>query len=140
LPQRLFPWAAAALAVAGLVNLAPYYRYETKPRWDLAAAYLSAHVAPEDAIVAGNAAAKFVLGAYAERYRLARAVLNDGDISQLKPGFLGGGRVWLVIGRTGQAAGPPEQSYLDKWSALGAPAAELRFGRSVIAWRFDPPR
>ncbi len=140
LPRRLYPVAGAALAVAGLVNLAPYYRYETKPRWDLAAAYLAKHVAPGDSIVAGSAAAQYILRAYAERYRLDRPVLNNVDISEVRPGYIRGGRIWLLYGRTGQAAIPPEQSYLDKWSALGAPTAELRFGRNVVAWRFDPAR
>ena len=140
LPRRLVPVAGAAFAIAGLVNLAPYYRSETKPRWDLAAAYLAQHMAPDDSIVAGGAAAKYILDAYAKRYRIARPVLNDGDSARVAPGFIGDGRIWLVIGRTGQTAIPSEQSYLAKWSALGAPAATLRFGRQVVAWRFDPPR
>ena len=139
LPRRAFPFAAAVLCIAGLINIAPYYRAETKPRWDLAASYLAKHGAEDDVIVAGNAQAKFVLGAYAARSGIKRPVLNDADISQTTPGFIGEGRIWLVAGRTGQGVPLSEQRYLEKWSALGPPAAEVRFGRQIVAWRFDPP-
>jgi mannosyltransferase len=137
LPRRLFPLAAMALAIAGIVNLAPYYRHETKPRWDLAAAYLATHAQPGAPIVASSYAARYVLAAYGDRYHLDRPILDGADVAltagQLEPS----GSVWVVYGRTGQAVIPPPQTYLEKWSALGTPAATIHFGRHVIAWRFD---
>ena len=40
-PFRRFAAATAVLGAACLVNLIPYYDYETKPRWDLVAAQLA---------------------------------------------------------------------------------------------------
>ena len=90
LPRRLFPIAGAAFAIAGLINLAPYYRNETKARWDRATAYLAANMAPgrrrrrrqRDLTIRSELP-------MLKRYRLDRPVVNDGDISQVTPGFLG---------------------------------------------------
>lgn len=138
LPRRTYPFALAVLAIAGAFNLAPYYRTEAKPRWDLAADYLAANTRPGDGIVANGYQAKYVLGAYARRTQLALPIFDGGDAARTAAQLSGTGRVWLVYGRTGQGRMIPEQEYLRKWAALGPPVATVRFGRHVVAWRFEP--
>ena len=139
LPRKLFPLAAAALAVGGMATLAPYYSYETKPRWDLAAAYLAANVQPGDAIVTNDAMAQYVLGAYGDRYHLDRNILStSSNISDAATRYAQEERIWVVYGRTGQGIIDTEETYLQKWSALGTPASKTRFGRHVIVLRFEP--
>jgi mannosyltransferase len=139
LPRQLFPLIVAALAVGGIVNLAPYYRYETKPRWDLAAAYLASKVQPGDVVITSGAMAHYVLSKYGARYHLDRDILkiasDIGDATQNAQEE----RLWVVYGRTGQGIIPTEESHLQKWSALGAPILENRFGRQVVVWLFQPP-
>jgi mannosyltransferase len=140
LPRPGFALAAAAVAIGGIVNLAPYYRAETKPRWDLAAAYLAAHARPDDSIVANDGFAKYILGAYGDRYRLEKPILDGGNVARAAARIAPPGRVWVVFGRVGQAMRVSEGAYLKQWSALlGAPAATVRFDRNVVAFRFDPP-
>lgn len=69
-PPRFFAPIAVVAAIGGALCLAPYYRAETKPRWDQAAAYLAANVKPDDVIVAQNSAVKLVLVSFAERFHL----------------------------------------------------------------------
>ena len=138
LPHQLFPFAAAALAVGGMATLAPYYRYETKPRWDQAAAYLATNVQPGDAVVTNDPMAQYVLGAYGAKYHLDRNILSTAsNISETVTRHAQEERVWVVYGRTGQGITETEQTYLQKWFALGTPASETRFGRHVLVLRFE---
>ncbi len=137
LPQRLFPYAAAAVVIVGVINLVPYYRTETKPRWDLAAAYLASHAKPEDSVVTSSASAKYVLGAYAERDHFAPAILDGSDVAHAAERLPPDGEVWVVYGRVGQVVTTSEADYLKKWARSGAPAATTRFGRRVVVWHFD---
>lgn len=137
LPRRLFAWTIAVLIVGGAGNLAPYYRIETKPRWDLAAQYLAKHAKPGDVIATNDQPARYVLSAYAPRYRLTQPIL-DGYNGARMLGAARPPRVWVVYGRVGQGAMIPAEDYLRKWSALGTPAATVHFGDRVVAWRFGP--
>jgi mannosyltransferase len=138
LPRRLFPVAVAALAIAGVVNLAPCYRIETKPRWDLAADYLAAHARPGDSIVVSSYDAKYVLSAYGARAHLMPPIVDGGgNITQTAAQLAPSGAVWLVYGRVGQVVSTSAADYLKKWSLLGTPDAAVRFGRHVVAWRFE---
>jgi hypothetical protein len=139
LPRRLFPLAATALAIGGMVNLAPYYRYETKPRWDLAAAYLAANVQPGESVVTNDHMTQYVLGAYGDRYHLDRKILNTvSNTSDAVTQYAQEECVWVVYGRTGQGIIDTEETYLQKWFALGAPASKTRFGQHVVVLRFEP--
>jgi mannosyltransferase len=137
LPPRPFIALAAVLAVGGLVNLAPYYSAETKPRWDLAAAYLAAHVSPDDSIVVNDGPAKTMLDVYGAQAGLDRPAIDGYYIDHATAHLRPAGHVWIVFGRTGQGNSGSPASYLRKWSMLGTPAATVRFGREVVAWRFD---
>ncbi len=137
LPRRLFPLAVAAIVITGLVNLVPYYHAETKPRWDLAAAYLAAHVRPGDSVVVSSTGAKYALDAYSGRGGLKPAILDGTDPAHAASRLAPQGNVWVVYGRVGQLVRTSEADYLKKWSALGTPADTVRFGRHVVAWRFE---
>jgi hypothetical protein len=63
MPRSLALSAQVALVLAGLYNLAPYYTAETKPRWDLAAAYLGPRLHANDVVVTNGAMAQYVLTA-----------------------------------------------------------------------------
>jgi 4-amino-4-deoxy-L-arabinose transferase-like glycosyltransferase len=139
LPRRLFPVAASALAVGGIANLAPYYGYETKPRWDKAAAYLAANVQPGDSIVTNDAMARYVLGAYGDRYDLDRKILNTAsNMADAATRYAQEERLWVVYGRTGQGIIGTEETYLQNWLAFGAPASKTRFGQHIVVLRFEP--
>jgi hypothetical protein len=139
LSRPLMPVAATALAVAGFINLAPYYRSETKPRWDLAAAYLAENVQPGDAIITNDGAARYVLANYADRYRLDRTIVSTTqDVSNIAAHFASSQqRLWVVYGRAGQGTMVGEDVYLQKWLAFGDPASKVRFGKDIVAMRFD---
>ena len=139
LPRLLLPVAATALAVAGIINLVPYYRLETKPRWDLVAAYLAENVQPGDGIIANDEAARYVLAAYADRYRLDRTIVSTTrDVSTTAAHFaLSQQRLWVVYGRTGQGTMAGEDVYLQKWLAFGDPASKVRFGKDIVAMHFE---
>lgn len=138
LPRRAYPFALATLLAAGIFNLAPYYRTETKPRWDVAADYLATHARPGDSIVTSGYQQKYVLDAYARRAHLALPIIDGGNIMRTTAALPASARIWLLHGRTGQGTVTPEQDYLRKWPVLGPPAETLHFGRNVVAWRFEP--
>ncbi len=132
--------AAAALAAACLINLAPYYRFETKPRWDLVAKDLAANARPGDVVLLDNYYSYFVLSTFAARTGLA----DDGvvltwklpEALRLAPGH----QLWAVYGRTGQAAKKQTaEAFRDNLDGLGRAASEKSVGRYIILWQFDEP-
>jgi len=139
LPRRLFPLAIAAIVVFGIANLAPYYRSETKPHWDLAAAYLAANVKPGDTVITNDHMARYVLAAYGDRYHLDREMLSVAPhSSDATIRYAQEGPIWVVYGRTGQGLIDTEETYLQKWLVLGSPVCKLRFGRHIVVLRFEP--
>jgi uncharacterized membrane protein len=139
LSRPLLPVAATALAFAGALNLVPYYRSETKPRWDLAAAYLAENVQSGDAIITNDGAARYVLANYADRYRLDRTIVSTTqDVSTTAAHFASSQqRLWVVYGRTGQGTMAGADVYLQKWLAFGDPASKVSFGNDIVAMRFE---
>ncbi len=132
--------AAAALAASCLINLAPYYHFETKPRWDLVAKDLAAKAKPGDVVLLDNYYSYFVLSTFAARDGLA----NDGvtltwnlpEALRLAPGH----QLWAVYGRTGQAAKKQTpEGFRDTFAGLGRPVTEKSVGRYIILWRFEEP-
>lgn len=139
LPRRLSLFATAALIAFGIAGLAVYYRSETKPRWDLAAAYLAANVRSEDSVTGNDHMARYVLAAYGDRYGLDRK-----QIQAIKPQSMEAalqdaqeGSIWVVYGRTGQGAIGPEQTYFKQWLETGLPTCRRQFGRHVVVLRLD---
>ena len=131
-----FAAAAAGLGAICLVNLTPYYRYETKPRWDLVAAKLAVMAQPGDVVVVDSYYAYSLLSVFA-----ARAGLDDRQVAltwQLPEAaaILPGHNLWAVYGRTGQAAKKQSaEEFLGTLAPLGHPVVEHSVGRYIVLWR-----
>jgi mannosyltransferase len=136
---RLAP-ATAMLGAACMINLMPYYDYETKPRWDLLAARLADCAQPGDVVLLDNYYSYSVLAVFAARSGLAARQVDLTwsllEAARLAPGHT----VWAVYGRTGQAARKQSlEDYRQTLAPLGAPASENSVGRYIVLWRFARP-
>jgi mannosyltransferase len=136
---RLAP-ATAMLGAAGMINLMPYYDYETKPRWDLLAVRLADAAQPGDVVLLDNYYSYSVLSVFAARSGLADHQVNLTwsllEAARLAPGHT----VWAVYGRTGQAAKKQSlEDYRRTLAPLGRPASENSVGRYIVLWRFSRP-
>lgn len=139
LPRRYFPLAAAALVLGAGLCLSPYYGDDTKPRWDLATAYLAAHARPGEAVIGNGAMTGYVLVSYAPRYHLDPQILKTAHgIADAEPRYKQGKRVWAVYGRTGQGQIEPEEQYVAKLAPLGAPTTQVRLPTGIVILGFDP--
>jgi mannosyltransferase len=131
--------AAAALTAACIVNLLPSYAYETKPRWDLAAARLAAEAQPGDVALADRGYTYYVVKVYADRVGLAargvRLTRNLAVAKDAAPGH----DLWALYGRVGQQEILPPDEYLHSLAALGQPVAAYPVGRYITLYRFQVP-
>ncbi len=133
LPRLLATAAPLVLGSIGILNLAPYYQAETKPRWDLAAAYLAQHMAANDVVVTTGSMAQYVLAKYGARYNLDRTkILGRASVSDVQAP-----RVWVAIGRTGQGADVAEDRFETEWDDYGAVSDRVQFGNSVRMRLFE---
>jgi mannosyltransferase len=134
-----FAALAPALTAACFVNLVPYYRYETKPRWDLLAARIAAKAKPGDVVLLNRGYSYYVFSIFAERAGLpqrgVRLAAHLGEAERLAPGH----NLWAVYGRTGQGPMKPPEDYLRSLAPLGRPVREHAIGRYIIVWRFSEP-
>ena len=139
LPHRLSLAATTAVIIFGITSLAVYYRSETKPRWDLAAAYLAENVQSGDSITANDHMARYVLAAYGERYHLDRNRIQAINPQSAEKALRNTqeGSIWVVYGRTGQGAIGPEQTYFKQWLEMGLPTCRRQFGLNVVVLRLD---
>ena len=134
-----FAVGAAALAAACLINLSPYYRDETKPRWDLAVEELDREAHDGDVVLLNSWYSHYVMEPFAERSGLAdRHLVLTWDPAAAAAQLLPHHDLWVVYGRAGQAAMPPPDDYLNSLSGLGRPIEEQRIGRYIVLWRFAP--
>ena len=139
LPRMRFVAVATALCAACLVNLLPYYGYETKPHWDLVATKLAAAARPGDVVLLDSYYAYSVFSVFA-----ARAGLDDRRVKlswQLPEatGIAPGHDVWAIYGRADQAKMQSIEAYRRSLAALGRPAVEKSVGRYIVLWRFAEP-
>jgi mannosyltransferase len=139
LQGRRFAALAAGFGVVGLINLAPYYGYETKPRWDLLAAKLATVARPGDVVLLNSYYAYSMLSVFAARAGLdehrVKLTWELPQAEQVPPGH----DVWAVYGRTGQNARQPPGDYQGSLSSLGHAAVERSVGRYIVLWRFREP-
>jgi mannosyltransferase len=140
LPSGRFAALAGTLGAACLVNLAPYYNYETKPRWDRLAERLASKAQPGDVVLLNDYYSYYVFSVFAPRTGLA-----DGRVKltwQLPEALrlAAGHNLWAVQGRAGQGVMQPLETYRRSLvAALGRPVAEFSVGRYIVAWRFLEP-
>jgi len=133
--QRWAPVLGAIAAVC-LVNLAPYYQDETKPRWDLAAQALAGESRPGDVVLVNDWNAYQLIAAFAGPSGLAAqgiTLTSDAvDAARFAPGH----NLWVVYGRAGQGPMPKPADYLARLAPLGQPASEQDIGQYIVIWRF----
>jgi 4-amino-4-deoxy-L-arabinose transferase-like glycosyltransferase len=124
-----------------LVNLAPYYNAETKPRWDIAAKLLAQDVRPGDVVYLYDTGALPILRMYLPPG--ARSVVlqdTSGNLNRAEEAIIQGKRVWAVYGHAGQSA---EHAAFSKFfagaQALGKPSVTQVAGSRIMIALYAPP-
>jgi uncharacterized membrane protein len=140
LSLRRFAAATAILAAACLINLSPYYYYETKPRWDLLAAQLAAAAQPGDVVLLDSYYSYSVFAVFAARAGLddhqVTVTWNPPDAARVAPGH----DLWAVYGRTGPATKRQSaEEFRRALPVLGEQVAENSVGRYIVFWQFREP-
>jgi mannosyltransferase len=134
-----FAALAGMLGAACFANLAPYYNYETKPRWDQLAARLAAKAQPGDVVLVNDYYSYYVFSVFAARTALAeRRVMMTWRLPEATR-LAAGHNLWSVYGRAGQGVMEPVETYRRSLAILGRPAAEFSIGRYIVAWRYREP-
>ena len=139
LPRRWQAPAMGVVVVAALVNLSPYYREETKPRWDLAAATLQAGLQEDDLVLVDDPWAVKMMNVYLSR--IGASLPPEGwtvDRAVAQERLNHGGQVWAVHGRVGQADKETIAEFRSSLATLGEPAAAIRVGKDVLVMQFHP--
>ena len=136
IPKTGYAVAAAALGAACLVNLAPYYGYETKPRWDLVAKQLAADARPGDVVLVDSYYAYWVLAAFAPQAGLDESRITlTWEVSKAVAPL--GSTLWTVYGRTGPAVAETVAEFQASLAPLGPPPPAEAIGRYITLWRYD---
>ncbi len=60
------------------------------------------------------------------------------DVGVAATHLAGGGQLWVVQGRVGQADKESMEAFLNRIAVLGPPALQMKKGRDVAMLRFDP--
>ncbi len=134
--------ATAAAALLLLVNMLPYYRTETKPRWDIAAQLLAQDVQPGDIVYLHDFYAGKLLEIYLPRDKWPLVLdLNDADINRAATALASGKRVWAVYGLAGQGSGNTEiQDYHADQARFGTPLAVQQAGNRIVIALYGPAK
>lgn len=136
LPVRAFAAALAALAAAGLWNLAPYYGFESKPRWDLAARHVAERAGPDDAVLLTTPSMRLVFEPYHRRFGGALEAVATAEAARAVQDR--GGAVWGIRGLAGFGSEPSAEAFGRATAALGEPDDTATFGRHITVYRFPP--
>jgi mannosyltransferase len=136
IPKPGYAVAAAALGTACLINLAPYYSYETKPRWDLVAKQLAADARPGDVVLVNSYYAYWTLAAFAPEAGLDESRITlTWEVSKTVAPL--GSTLWTVYGRTGPAVAETVEEVQASLAPLGLPPPAEAIGRYITLWRYD---
>ncbi len=139
LPYRMRWAAVVVLGLLLAVNLRPYYREETKPRWDLAGQELRAGMQPGDLLLVDDPQAISMMNLYLNRQN---APLQAADWTESLPeaqsALRAGRRVWAVQGRVGQADHESQAQFLARIAGLGTPVLTEHAGLDIVVLRFHP--
>ncbi|HTQ33815.1 MAG TPA: glycosyltransferase family 39 protein [Stellaceae bacterium] len=131
-----FTMAAIGVAGACLLALSPYYGYETKPRWDLAARQLATLARPGDTVLVNSYYAYWLLSAFAAGAGLdEHKVTVTWEFSKVVPP-LPGHTLWAVYGRTGPAVAISQEEFETKFASLGPQPPGRRLGRYITLWAY----
>ncbi|HEX3982707.1 MAG TPA: glycosyltransferase family 39 protein [Acidisoma sp.] len=140
LPKRWQTGAVAVIVLLAVINLAPYYKAETKPRWDLAAAELQKEMRPGDIILASDELPVYMMNFFLSRHGDVIPASNwTNDVFQAAKHLETGGRVWVMYGRVGQADRTPIPNFRRITQPLGSPIASVRVGDLITMRLFAHP-
>jgi mannosyltransferase len=130
--------AGAALL---LINMAPYYHVETKPRWDVAAKMLALDVQPGDTVLLYDQGALPILKLYLPAGVKATVLHNVvGNVADAQTSLAQGKRVWAVFGHAGQNGGSQQWvNFYNKNEALGTPRQIQVAGNRIYIALYNPP-
>jgi hypothetical protein len=137
-PARAACFAVAGAAALLLVNLAPYYHAETKPRWDVAARMLAAEVNKGDVVYLSDSWAVPVLQLYMP-HSAQSFVLGDatGNLADAEKAISQGKRVWVVYGHAGQTTATA-RAFFARVHVLGMPSLVQAAGSQITIALYDP--
>lgn len=138
LPAPLRSPALALLILLAGINLLPYYRDETKPRWDLAASALKEDIRPGDLVLVRDSWRREMMELYLARTGAPPAIDWTTDVAAAMAALRAGRRVWAIDGRVGQTDHRDITVFLDRIAALGQPDLRQTEGRDIQLMRFDP--
>lgn len=138
LPERTRIAAAVVLAGLAAWNLGPYYKDETKPRWDLAAADLNAAMRQGDFVLVDDPQAVKMMNLYLARIGLPLSRSQwTTDVEVAAAALANDARVWAVQGTIGQADERNFDMFLARITGLGSPALQVPEGLDIQLLRFD---
>ena len=137
-PARLV--VAIAVIGASLLNLAPYYRTETKPRWEVAARTVHELFRPGDVLLIDDPGAVDMMNVFLGRTHDPIAPTQwTENVTDASCVLNGGGRVWALQGRVGQVDHEMLDGFLQRIAPLGRPSSVERIGLDIRLMRFDQP-
>ena len=141
LPRRVLVMAAVLLFLLGVVNLGPVYRIETKPRWDMAAATLSANVRPGDTVFTADPNAPTMLSILKPKGRqpLDTTAMVTSQLDEALARWRQGSRVWAVNGRSALGQREDLTDFKNRIGALGTPVVEIPQGKEITILMFPAP-
>jgi mannosyltransferase len=138
------PTQTLTLALAGaflLINLLPFYRAETKPRWDIATQIMAAEAKPGDVFYFYETGGGWTMRYYLPE-NLAPYLITDwgGNLGHALQAQAQGHRVWAIYGDSWQTrTWKSMQDFRASLTPLGNPATTQRAGSRIYIWRYDPP-
>ena len=138
LPRRIRPAALTVLLLVCALNLAPVYRIETKPRWDMAAATLAANVQPGDTVFTGDPNAPTMLAVLQPKDTapIGTTALVTPQLDVALARWKQGSRVWAVNGRSALGQHEDLDAFKDRIAALGTPTLQIPEGKEITILMF----
>ena len=139
LPARLQIPCLLLLAVLGLANLLPYYRTETKPLWNQAAAALLRDRQPGDVVLTDDPGTVNMMNVYLARTGHALTPEDwTTSIDTAAGRQAAGAHVWAVHGRVGQNDPYRLDSFVDTLGPLGSETVLRQIGIDITMMVFAP--
>jgi mannosyltransferase len=138
LPKRWQNGAAFALILLAAFNLAPYYRAETKPRWDLAGQDLRQAMLPGDLVLVPDGLPVYMMNFFLSRQ--GDEIPADAwtlDVYQAAAHLAAGGRVWVLAGKVGQADRTSVEHFARIIEPLGRPLLQTKEGDLITMKLFS---
>jgi uncharacterized membrane protein len=141
LPARAHVPVMGATALLLLTNMAPYYKAETKPRWDVAAQILAGEVQPGDVLLLHDPYDGTLLNVYLPPGKRGTVLADSqGDAAHAQAAMAQGKRVWTVYGVAGQGKDDAQEhaSFDARAAGLGTPSLKQAAGKRITITLYDP--